>query len=349
MLIRDVAAALSAQLVGDGSLDIERVVHPSAAERASDLAVAMSADALSVLAGSKAQAAIVSGKSGKPHDGLKAVIVAGEARATLARLTALFDPGPAHVPGIHPSAVIAPDAAIGAGVSIGPFVTIGARSRIGANTVILSNVSIGADVTIGENGLIYSGVRIGDRVSIGDRAIVHFNATIGSDGFSFLPGSGTDRPQRIHSLGNVVIGHDVEIGAATTIARATLESTRIGDGTKIDNQVQIAHNVRIGQSCLLCGMVGIAGSVVVGDRVLLGGGVGIADHVRIGSDAVVAAGSGVGTNIAAGETVSGYPALPHERSTEIFAFLSRHKRLLRDVEEVKARVAALDNFTQAKK
>jgi UDP-3-O-[3-hydroxymyristoyl] glucosamine N-acyltransferase len=351
MLVRDVAAALSAQLVGDGSLDVERVVHPSAAERASDLAVAINSDAFSALAGSKAQAAVVSDKTAKPRDGLKAIIIAGHDRSTLAKLTALFDGGPAHAPGIHPSAVIAPGTEIGRGVSIGPFVTVGARSRIGANTVILSNCSIGADVTIGENGLVYSGVRIGDRVSVGDRAIIHFNAVIGSDGFSFLPvtGTGAGKPQRIHSLGNIVIGHDVEIGAATTIDRATLETTRIGDGTKIDNQVQIAHNVRIGESCLICGMVGIAGSTEIGDRVLLGGGVGIADHVRIGSDAIVAAGSGVGSSIAAGAKVSGYPAIPHERSVEVFAFLSRHKRVLRDLQEVKARVAALDSSTQAKK
>jgi UDP-3-O-[3-hydroxymyristoyl] glucosamine N-acyltransferase len=344
MLVRDVAAALSAQVVGDGSLDVERVVHPSMAARASDLAVAMSADAFAALAESKAQIAIVSDKSAKLGGNLKAIVVAGQGRAALAKLTAMFDPGPVHASGIHPSAIIASDAEIGAGASIGAFVTVGPRSRIGVNTNVMSNVSIGADVSIGENGLVYSGVRIGDRVSIGDRAIIHFNATIGSDGFSFLPvtGTGKGQPQRVHSLGDVVIGHDVEIGAASTIARATLESTRIGHGTKIDNQVQIAHNVQIGESCLICGMVGIAGSAVIGDRVLLGGGVGIADHIKIGSDAIVAAGSGVGTSIAAGEKVSGYPAIPHERSVELFMFLSRHKRLLRDLDEVKARVAAIN-------
>jgi UDP-3-O-[3-hydroxymyristoyl] glucosamine N-acyltransferase len=344
MLVRDVAAALSAQIVGDGSLHVERAVHPSAAARPSDLAVAMSGDAFAALAKSKAQIAIVADKSAKLHGGLKAIIVAGQGRAALARLTALFDAGPAHESGIHPGAVIAPDAVIGAGVSIGPFVTVGPRSRIGVNTKIMSNVSIGADVAIGEGSLIYSGVRIGDRVSIGERAIIHFNATIGSDGFSFQPvtGTGGGKPLRIHSLGNVTVGDDVEIGANTTIDRATLETTRIGDGTKIDNQVQIGHNVRIGESCLVCGKVGIAGSVEIGDRVLLGGGVGIADHIKIGSDAIVAAGSGVGTSIAAGAKVSGYPAMPHERSVETFMFLSRHKRVLRDLDEVKARLAAIN-------
>jgi UDP-3-O-[3-hydroxymyristoyl] glucosamine N-acyltransferase len=344
MLVRDVAAALSAQFVGDGSLNIERVVHPSAAGRASDLAVAMTGDAFAALTGSKAQVAIVSDKSAKLRDGLKAIIIAGQGRATLAKLTALFDVGPAHEDGIHPSVLIAPDVTIGEGVSIGPFVTVGPRSRIGAHTAILGNVTIGADVTIGSDGLIYSGVRIGDRVSIGARAVIHFNAAIGSDGFSFQPvtGMGGGKPLRIHSLGTVAVGDDVEIGANTTIDRATLETTRIGDGTKIDNQVQIGHNVRIGESCLVCGKVGIAGSVEIGDRVLLGGGVGIADHIKIGSDAIVAAGSGVGTSIAAGAKVSGYPAIPHERSVEAFMFLSRHKRVLRDLDEVKSRLAALN-------
>jgi UDP-3-O-[3-hydroxymyristoyl] glucosamine N-acyltransferase len=305
----------------------------------------MSAEARSALAASKAQVAIVSGKSAAAPGGLKAVIVAGQhERVTLAKLTALFDGGPVYEAGIHPSAVIAPDAKIGEGASIGPLATIGPRSRIGAGTTVLANVSIGADVTIGSNGLIYSGVRIGDRVSIGDRAVIHFNATIGSDGFSFLPvtGTGQGKPQRVHSLGGVTIGDDVEIGAGTTIDRSTLETTRIGDGTKIDNQVQIGHNVQIGESCLVCGKVGIAGSVEIGDRVLLGGGVGIADHITIGSDAIVAAGSGVGTSIAAGARVSGYPAVPHERSVENFMFLSRHKRLLRDLADLKTRVAAIN-------
>ncbi len=349
MLVRDVAAALSAQVLGDGAFAVERIVHPSEAERPSDLAVAMSRDAFDALATSKAQVAIVSGTSPRPER-LKAVIIAGQERPALARLTAMFDAGPAHMAGIHPTAVVAPDATVGEGASVGPFVTIGPRSRLGAGTVILANVSIGADVAIGANGLIYSGVRIGDRVSIGDRVFIQFNASIGCDGFSFIPvtDSGKGPPMRVHSLGSVLIGDDVEIGANTTVARATLEATRIGDGTKIDNLVQIAHNVRIGKACLICGNVGISGSVEIGDRVLLGGGVGVADHVRIGSDAVVAAGSGVGSNVAAGAKVSGFPAMPHERSLDIYAFLSRHRRYARDLEDVKSRVAAMENPAREK-
>jgi UDP-3-O-[3-hydroxymyristoyl] glucosamine N-acyltransferase len=356
MLVRDVAAALSAQVLGDGSLSVERIVHPAAADKPSDLAVAMSREALSALAGSKAQVAIVSDKSLKPHDGLKAVIVAAQERAALAKLTALFDGGPAHVAGIHETAVVAPDAQIGEGASIGPFVVIGPRSRVGAHTAILANVSIGADVTVGAHGLIYSGVRIGDRVAIGDRVIIQFNATIGCDGFSFLPamangagGGKASMPARVHSLGSVAIGDDVEIGANTTIARATLQTTRIGDGTKIDNQVQIAHNVQIGKACLICGMVGISGSVEIGDRVLLGGGVGIADHIKIGSDAIVAARSGVASNVGAGMTMSGYPAMQHERTKEMVAFMMRYKRFVTGLADVKSRLETIENSAQDKK
>jgi UDP-3-O-[3-hydroxymyristoyl] glucosamine N-acyltransferase len=342
MLVRDVAAALSAKVLGDGSLAIERVVHPADAASASDLAVAMSREAYSALATSKAQAAIVSEKSPKP-DGLKAVIVASQERPALARLTALFDAGPAHRPGIHEAALIAPDATLGENVSIGPYVIIGPRSRVGANSIVLPNVTIGADVVIGDNALIYSGVQIGDRVSIGQRVVIQSNATVGCDGFSFLPvsGNGSGKPARVHSLGTVEIGDDVEIGANTTVARATLEATRIGDGTKIDNQVQIAHNVKIGKACLICGMGGISGSVEIGDRVLLAGRVGIADHVKIGSDAIVAAGSGVGSNVPAGGKVVGYPAMPFDRMLDMLNFVLRHKRILRELEELKSRVEAI--------
>ena len=137
---------------------------------------------------------------------------------------------------------------------------------------------------------------------------------------------------RVHSLGNVAIGDDVEIGACTTIDRATLETTRIGRGTKIDNHVHIGHNVTIGESCVVCGMVGISGSVTIGDRVRLGGGVGVGDHVRIGDQAVVAAGSGVASNVAAGAFVSGYPAMPHQRVVGAILYAGRQKRLHEKVE-----------------
>ena len=155
-------------------------------------------------------------------------------------------------------------------------------------------------------------------------------------------------PVRVHSLGDIVIGNDVEIGACTTIDRATLTTTRIGDGTKLDNQVQIAHNVTIGNGCLICGMVGISGSVDIGDGVLIGGGAGVADHVKIGAGAMIAAGSGVATNAAAGSKMSGYPAMPHERNTEAFAFLMRNKRFSKAIKDAEARIDALEKANKEK-
>ena len=207
----------------------------------------------------------------------------------------------------------------------------------------------GADVVIGPGGLFHPGVRIGDRVSFGARAIVHPNAVIGSDGFSFAPDLNSPllfspgvMVKRVHSIGNVEIGDDVEIGACTTIDRSTLETTRIGSGTKIDNHVHIGHNVAIGDSCIICGMVGISGSVTIGNRVRLGGGAGVADHVKIGDQATVAAGSAVAGNVSAGAFVSGLPAMPHERTLENFHYMTRQKRLHGKVDDINARLEALE-------
>ena len=349
MRIKDIAQALAGRLDGDGAIEIGRLVHPAQAERPSDLALAISADAAAALARSKAQAVVVSANHSVPSGSFRAVIAIDDGRIALAKLTALFDSGPAHDQGVHPTAIIAPDAKLGDGVSIGAYAVVGPRSRIGAGTAILPQATIGADVTIGAQGVFHSGVRIGDRTVIGDRAIVHPNVVIGSDGFSFAPNmmaavafTPDVTLSRVHSLGNVEIGDDVEIGAGTTIDRATLESTRVGRGTKIDNHVHIGHNVTIGESCIVCGKVGISGSVTIGDRVRIGGGVGIGDHLRVGDQAVIGAGSGVATNVAAGVFVSGYPAIPHHRALEQYVYASRQRRLHEKVEGLASRLDAIE-------
>lgn len=349
MLTQDIAKALAARLDGDGTIEIERLVHPAQARGPADLALAVSADAAALLANCPAQAVVVSAARPVPPGSFRAVIAIDEGRMALATLTALFDPGPARDKGVHPTAVVAADAVLGEGISVGAYVVIGAGSRIGAGTSILPQVTVGANVSIGADCMLHAGVRIGDRVIVGDRVIIHANAVVGSDGFSFAPDLNSPegfkpgvKVTRVHSLGNVEVGDDVEIGACTTIDRSTLEVTRIGRGTKIDNHVHIGHNVTIGESCILCGMVGIAGSVTIGDRVRLAGGVGVGDHVTIGDEAAVAAGSGVATNVPARTFVSGYPALPHQRSLENFQYLGRAKRLHAKVDEIAARLALLE-------
>ena len=347
MQIKVIARELEARLEGNGSLEIARIVHPDRAGPDGDLALAMGGDAVAALGRTKASAVVVA----KPAslDRFAAVLTVDDPRRALARLSQLFDPGPVHAPGVHATAVIASDAEVDPTASIGPFVVVGPKSHIGAGTVLLSHVSIGADVRIGGSGLLHPGVRIGDRVRIGERVIIHPNAAIGIDGFSFAPDMASPiafkpglKLSRIHSLGTVEVGDDVEIGAGTTIDRATLEATRIGSGTKIDNQVHIGHNVTIGETCIVCGMAGISGSVRIGDRVRIAGGVGIADHVAIGDEAVVAAGSGVASNVAAGTFVSGYPAQPHQKSVEQFMYLQRQKRLHGKVDDLSARLSSLE-------
>lgn len=351
MFIKDIAKAIGGRFEGDGSVEIDRLVHPEQATTGSDLAVALSAQAAAALSRSKARAAVVSEASPVDLGSFAAIVTIRETRIAFAKLTALFDPGPPHEAGIHPTAVVAADAEIGEGVSIGAYTVVGPRCRIGAGTTILPHVTIGAGATLGADSLVHPGVRIGHRCSVGDRTVVHANAVIGADGFSFAPDLTSEdayapgvKVTRVHSLGNVEIGDDVEIGAATTIDRATLESTRIGNGTKIDNHVHIGHNVTIGESCILCGMVGISGSVVIGDRVRFGGGAGVGDHRRIGDNALVAAGSGVISDVPAGAFVSGYPAMPHQQSAEQYLYLRRQRRLHDKVAAMAARLDALERL-----
>lgn len=349
MLIKDIAKALAARLDGDGAIDIKRLVHPAQAAQASDLALAMNAETVAALKGSKAQAVVATAEHPVPSGSLAAVITVNEARLSLAKLTKLFDPGPSFAKGIHPTAIVASDATLGAGVDVGAYAMVGARSRIGAGTTIMPHVTIGADVAVGVNGMFHSGVRIGDRCVVGDRVIMHGNAVIGSDGFSYAPDLNSPTGfvpgmvvTRIHSLGIVEIADDVEIGACTSIDRATLESTRIGRGTKIDNHVHIGHNVVIGESCIVCGMVGISGSVIIGDRVRIGGGAGITDHIKIGDQAVIGGRSGVGSNVEPGAFVLGYPAIPHKRALEQFVLAGRQKRVHQHVNEIASRLDALE-------
>jgi UDP-3-O-[3-hydroxymyristoyl] glucosamine N-acyltransferase len=201
---------------------------------------------------------------------------------------------------------------------------------------------------------LHPGVRIGDRVVVGDRAILQHNVSLGADGFSYATpepaaraGEAASVLPRINSIGTVVLEDDVEIGANSAVDRATLAATRIGRNTKIDNLVQIGHNVAIGENCLICGMVGISGSVKIGDRVVLAGGVGVTDHVTIGSDAMIAGGSGVASNVPAKAIMAGYPAVSRERAFEQVKHLARLRALFAEVGDLKKRIAALEQTKPA--
>lgn len=345
MRVRDIAEALAAEFRGDGDHEIARILPPRGQAAPGDLILAMTPESLGALSRSSAHAVVVRRGSELPRGDYAVVLEVREARAALATLTALFDLRVSPTPGVHPSAVVASTAIVAGGASIGPLAVIGDGASICDGTEIGAHVTVGAGVIIGAQCSVRPGARIGERTIMGDRVVVHENAGIGADGFSFIPprelGDGA-LPAKIRSIGAVRIGDDVEIGAGTTIDRATLAETVIGRGTKIDNLVQIGHNVVIGEACLIAGMVGISGSVVIGDRVMIGGGVGIADHVTVGSDAVIFAGSGVGNNVPEGGMVSGYPAIPHQRSIDQVLFLGRHKRVASRLDSISARLDRLE-------
>jgi UDP-3-O-[3-hydroxymyristoyl] glucosamine N-acyltransferase len=223
--------------------------------------------------------------------------------------------------GVPSTAAIHPSAQVAIGVTIDPGAVIGPRASIGAGTVIGANAVVGADVRIGRDCSIGPGASIIHAI-VGDSVIFHPGCRIGQDGFRYL--AGANGHTKVPQLGRVIIGDHVEIGAGTTIDRGGSGDTVIGEGTKIDNLVHIAHNVAIGRHCIIAGQCGLAGSVTLGDRVMLGGQVGISDHLVIGDGAMIGAKSGVVSNVPAGEKWFGYPALPGRGFLRAMAVLRKH-------------------------
>ncbi|EAR51643.1 UDP-3-O-3-hydroxymyristoyl glucosamine N-acyltransferase [Oceanicola granulosus HTCC2516] len=350
--IEDIATALGAEALGAVSLTVTGAAEPASAGP-DELALAMTPAYADAIKAGRARAAMVWPGADWQALGLEAAIVAPRARLAMARLTQMLDPGYAGDERIHPSAVISPNAEIGPGAMIGPLCVVGEGAIIGARTQLLAHVTVAPGAVIGEDGLLHAGARVGRRVRIGDRVTVQPNAVIGGDGFSFVTREtanveraraslGDNRLEppadpddavwhRIHSLGGVEIGDDVEIGSNTSIDAGTIRPTRIGNRSKVDNLVQVAHNDVIGEDCLICGHVGIAGSVTIGDRVVLGGATGVTDNITIGDDVVTGGGTVLLSSVPAGRVMLGYPAVPMARHLESYKALRRLPRILRDL------------------
>jgi UDP-3-O-[3-hydroxymyristoyl] glucosamine N-acyltransferase len=226
-----------------------------------------------------------------------------------------------------------PSAKLGANVAVGPFSVVGANTVIGDNTVIHNGVSIGDDVAIGKDCEIFPNAVIRERITIGDRVILHASSVLGTDGFGYR-WDGT-KHAKIPQIGTVVIEDDVEIGSGTCIDRAKFGATRIGKGTKIDNLVQVGHNVTTGAHCIIVGLVGIGGSVKLGNGAVLGGHAAIKDHVTIGDGAIAAACAGILADVNPKEIVSGAPALPHRQTL-------REQGAIRDLPELRVTVRKLE-------
>ncbi len=288
----------------------------------------------------KTQASAVILPLAHAFNGRASIRVADPYAAFQVVMTLFHDQRPPLAPGVHPSALVGAGTVLGADVAIGPQVVIGERSRIGDRTIILPGAVIGSEVTIGARCLIYPNVVIREETLIGDRVILHAGAVVGDDGFGFRTRDG--QHEKVPQLGRVVIEDDVEIGANTCIDRATAGATVIRQGSRIDNLVQVAHNVTIGRNSILCAQVGIAGSTTVGDEVTLAGQVGVVGHIRIGDGAKVGAQGGVTKSVPSGAEVSGYPAAPHHLAKRVYAAMRHLPELLKTVRRLEHRIAELE-------
>ena len=246
--------------------------------------------------------------------------------------------------GIHPTAIVAKDARIGKDVALGPYVVVESGAAIGDRSAIHAGSYVGHKSVVGQDCLIYPNVTLRENISLGNKVIIHSGTVVGCDGFGYVPVDG--KHQKIPQVGTVVIEDDVEIGACVTIDRARFDKTLIGRGTKIDNLVQIAHNVLIGEDCIIVSQSGISGSVTIGKGAILAGQAGIAGHLTIGDGAIISAKAGVSKSVPANTQVTGYPARPIVKMMEINAHVQLLPRYVKTIQELKKRVEELEKKLQ---
>lgn len=323
----EIAKQLDGEVLGDGAAVLTGFATAENA-KSGDLTFAENADYFAA-ADKSAATAIIAGKEFTSAN--KIVIQVANPRVAFARALAAFYPEPAFKSGIHPSAVVAPSAQIDPTAHIGPHCTIGERVKIGAVCAIQAGTVIGDDSVLGDGTNLFPNVTIYSRSQIGKRVRIHSGTVIGSDGFGYVFDAGIHL--KVPQIGNVVIGDDVEIGSNASVDRGALGSTVIGKGTKIDNLVQVAHNVEVGPGSILCAQVGVAGSAKLGNFCVLAGQVGIAGHLKIGNQVTVGSKSGVMHNIPDGETWLGLPAQPDKQTKRVLIALQRLPDLLKKVAE----------------
>ncbi|MDI6727813.1 MAG: UDP-3-O-(3-hydroxymyristoyl)glucosamine N-acyltransferase [Thermodesulfovibrionales bacterium] len=331
MKLKDIANLIGGEIIGDGQLDITGAAGISDAKEG-DITFLSGTKLLNELKNSKASAVIVKGYV----KGLeKPQIITKNPHYAFAQLLSRFYVKPHPCMGISKNAFVSDTAIIGQDVTIYPFAYISDGVNIGSGTVIYPGVFIGKNSSIGEKCLIYPNVAVREGVAIGSRVIIHANAVIGSDGFGYVFEDGMH--QKIPQVGGVIIENDVEIGANVTIDRATTGNTVIGKGTKIDNLVQIGHNVTVGKNVILVAQVGIAGSSKIGDGVILGGQVGVADHTTIEAGTMIGAKSG-----AMGEmkrnVYSGMLPMPHREWLKAMAVFAKLPELYKKVKELEEKI-----------
>jgi UDP-3-O-[3-hydroxymyristoyl] glucosamine N-acyltransferase len=336
MKLSEIVEQLGGELEGDGDVEISAVAGLLEAGKG-DISFLANPKYAAQVAETQASAVIVPGEW--EREAPCALIRVENSDQTFAKAAELFyEEPPAAEPGIHPSALVDESARLGEGVSIGANCTIEAGVVIGRNTVVSANCVVGYKTVIGDDCLLYPLVSTREFTEIGNRVIIHNGSVIGSDGFGYAvqeDGSRTKIPQ----IGKVVIEDDVEIGANVAVDRARFGKTRIGKGTKIDNLVQIAHNVVIGEHSVMCGQAGISGSTIIGSRVIMAGQAGLAGHLKVGDGAIVGAQSGVMKDIPERQFVMGSPAMPHLQAKKMVAntvLLPKLKERIRQLEDALA-------------
>lgn len=329
-----IAKQLAGAVEGDGAIELSGFA-PADAARKGDLTFAESESYFARAQQSAASAILVAGDL---KCSSKTLIRVSNARLAFAKVLPLFFPEPNFAPGVHPSAVVHPTAQLAPTAHVGPLCVVGERAKIGTAAVLQGGNHIGAGAQIGEATRLFPNVTVYPGSVIGSRVRIHAGSVIGSDGFGYVLDQGEHR--KVPQVGNVIIHDEVEIGANVTIDRGALGSTIIGKGAKIDNLVQIAHNVVVGEHSIIVAQVGIAGSTKLGRYVTLAGQAGIAGHLTIGDQATIAAQSGVMTDIPAGEKWFGSPAQPDRQTKRQFLALQKLPELIQRINELEKRLAS---------
>lgn len=330
-----IATRLGCACEADGALLITGVAALQEAE-AGDISFLANPKYACQMETTRASAVIVAENWEKPCPA--ALLKVSQPDKAFGQIAMLF--APAAVPriqGVHPSAVVGKNVTLGEGVSVGPLCVVEDEAQIGAGTVLAGSCYVGYRVKIGKNCLIYAQVSLREYVCLGDRVIIHDGSVIGSDGFGYAADAQGVRT-KIPQIGTVVIGDDVEIGANVTVDRARFGKTRIGKGVKIDNLVQIAHNVQIGDHAVIVAQVGISGSTFIGEKAILAGQSGVAGHLHIGAGAVIGGQAGVTKNVAPGSFMTGMPAVPHADFMKAYALYLRLPDMRRKLSELEKRL-----------
>lgn len=335
--LKEIAKLIDGQVVGDGDILITGASGIKEAAEG-DITFLANSKYSSLMDKTRAAAIITSSDAQKTA---KPVILTENPSLAFAKIISIFMPDDArHPERIDYTVMMGKNVSLGRDVAIGPYTVIGDDVVIGDNTIIYASCYIGHHTKIGSRALIYPHVSIRERISIGSGVIIHSGAVIGSDGFGFVTIKGVHH--KIPQVGTIEIADDVEIGANVTIDRARFGKTAIGRGTKIDNLVQIAHNVVIGENALIVAQAGVSGTVTIGNNVILGGQAGLVGHITIGDNAIVTAQTGVAKSVPADTMVSGYPARPFMTTQRVNASLQNLPKLFNLVKELKKKIDALE-------